>query len=173
MQTANDSAGMNTNSSVWILDDDRSIRWVLEKSLSKNGLATQSFESGGITQPAQSGDTGCHYQRHPDAGHRRTGTAHLYSTNPPELPVIIMTAHSDLESAVASYSRGAFEYLPKPFDIDEAVAMTRRALAHAKDKTEEAAETVETPSTEIIGEAPAMRRCFAPSGVCRIPTSRC
>ena len=82
----------------------------------------------------------------------------------PELPVIIMTAHSDLESAVASYSRGAFEYLPKPFDIDEAVAMTRRALAHAKDKNEEATETVDMPSTEIIGEAPAMQEVFRAIG---------
>ena len=165
MQTANDSVGMNTNSSVWILDDDRSIRWVLEKSLSKNGLATQSFESGGELLNRLSQET-------PDAiisDIRMPGIDGLelltsIQQTHPELPVIIMTAHSDLESAVASYSRGAFEYLPKPFDIDEAVAMTRRALAHAKDKTEEAAETVETPSTEIIGEAPAMQEVFRAIG---------
>ena len=165
MQTANDSAGMNTNSSVWILDDDRSIRWVLEKSLGKNGLATQSFESGGELLNRLSQET-------PDAiisDIRMPGIDGLelltsIQQTHPELPVIIMTAHSDLESAVASYSRGAFEYLPKPFDIDEAVAMTRRALAHAKDKTEEAAETVETPSTEIIGEAPAMQEVFRAIG---------
>ena len=165
MQTANDSVGMNTNSSVWILDDDRSIRWVLEKSLSKNGLATQSFESGGELLNRLSQET-------PDAiisDIRMPGIDGLelltsIQQTHPELPVIIMTAHSDLESAVASYSRGAFEYLPKPFDIDEAVAMTRRALNHAKDKTEEAAETVETPSTEIIGEAPAMQEVFRAVG---------
>ena len=165
MQTANDSAGMNTNSSVWILDDDRSIRWVLEKSLGKNGLATQSFESGGELLNRLSQET-------PDAiisDIRMPGIDGLelltsIQQTHPELPVIIMTAHSDLESAVASYSRGAFEYLPKPFDIDEAVAMTRRALAHAKDKTGEAAEAVETPSTEIIGEAPAMQEVFRAIG---------
>ena len=165
MQTANDYAGMNTNSSVWILDDDRSIRWVLEKSLSKNGLATQSFESGGELLNRLSQET-------PDAiisDIRMPGIDGLelltsIQQSHPELPVIIMTAHSDLESAVASYSRGAFEYLPKPFDIDEAVAMTRRALAHAKDKNEEATETVDMPSTEIIGEAPAMQEVFRAIG---------
>ena len=165
MQTAKKSAEMHTNSSVWILDDDRSIRWVLEKSLGKNGLATQSFESGGELLNRLSHET-------PDAiisDIRMPGIDGLelltsIQQTHPELPVIIMTAHSDLESAVASYSRGAFEYLPKPFDIDEAVAMTRRALAHAKDKNEEATETVDMPSTEIIGEAPAMQEVFRAIG---------
>ena len=165
MQTAKNSAEMHTNSSVWILDDDRSIRWVLEKSLGKNGLATQSFESGGELLNRLSHET-------PDAiisDIRMPGIDGLelltsIQQSHPELPVIIMTAHSDLESAVASYSRGAFEYLPKPFDIDEAVAMTRRALAHAKDKNKEATETVDKPSTEIIGEAPAMQEVFRAIG---------
>ena len=165
MQTANNSAEMHTNSSVWILDDDRSIRWVLEKSLGKNGLATQSFESGGELLNRLSRET-------PDAiisDIRMPGIDGLelltsIQQSHPELPVIIMTAHSDLESAVASYSRGAFEYLPKPFDIDEAVAMTRRALAHAKDKNEEATEAADMPSTEIIGEAPAMQEVFRAIG---------
>ncbi|MBQ86956.1 MAG: nitrogen regulation protein NR(I) [Gammaproteobacteria bacterium] len=156
---------MQTNSSVWILDDDRSIRWVLEKSLGKSGLATQSFESGGELLNRLSQET-------PDAiisDIRMPGIDGLelltsIQQSHPELPVIIMTAHSDLESAVASYSRGAFEYLPKPFDIDEAVAMTRRALAHAKNKNEEATETVDMPSTEIIGEAPAMQEVFRAIG---------
>ena len=165
MQTAKNSAEMQTNSSVWILDDDRSIRWVLEKSLGKSGLATQSFESGGELLNRLSQET-------PDAiisDIRMPGIDGLelltsIQQSHPELPVIIMTAHSDLESAVASYSRGAFEYLPKPFDIDEAVAMTRRALAHAKNKNEEATETVDMPSTEIIGEAPAMQEVFRAIG---------
>ena len=165
MQTAKNSAEMQTNSSVWILDDDRSIRWVLEKSLGKSGLATQSFESGGELLNRLSQET-------PDAiisDIRMPGIDGLelltsIQQSHPELPVIIMTAHSDLESAVASYSRGAFEYLPKPFDIDEAVAMTRRALAHAKNKNEEATENVDMPSTEIIGEAPAMQEVFRAIG---------
>ena len=122
---------MRQNNSVWILDDDRSIRWVLEKSLEKTGLKTESFENGNellqrLTQVS------------PEAiisDIRMPGISGLdllskvHETHP-ELPVIIMTAHSDLDSAVSSYSRGAFEYLPKPFDISEAIAMANRALAH-------------------------------------------
>ncbi|CAN0509791.1 unnamed protein product, partial [Discosporangium mesarthrocarpum] len=82
----------------------------------------------------------------------------------PDLPVIIMTAHSDLESAVASYSRGAFEYLPKPFDIDEAVAMTQRALEHGRDKSLDADIKDNQDTQEIIGEAPAMQEVFRAIG---------
>ncbi len=82
----------------------------------------------------------------------------------PELPVIITTAHSDLESAVASYQRGAFEYLPKPFDIDEVVAITERALAQAREKRGEMTLPEALPDTEIIGEAPAMQEVFRAIG---------
>ena len=165
MQSASEDARLKTNSSVWILDDDRSIRWVLEKSLGKDGLATQSFETGGQLLNRLSQETpGAIISdiRMPGIDGLELLTS-IQQTHP-EIPVIIMTAHSDLESAVASYSRGAFEYLPKPFDIDEAVAMTRRALAHAEDRTDEATEIMETPSTEIIGEAPAMQEVFRAIG---------
>ena len=126
---------MRQNNSVWILDDDRSIRWVLEKSLEKTGLKTESFENGNellqrLTQVS------------PEAiisDIRMPGISGLdllskvHETHP-ELPVIIMTAHYDLDSAVSSYSRGAFEYLPKPFDISEAIAMANRALAHSREQ---------------------------------------
>jgi two-component system nitrogen regulation response regulator GlnG len=82
----------------------------------------------------------------------------------PGLPVIITTAHSDLESAVASYERGAFEYLPKPFDLDEVIAITERALAQAREKRGEAPEQAALPQTEIIGEAPAMQEVFRAIG---------
>ena len=82
----------------------------------------------------------------------------------PSLPVIIMTAHSDLDSAVASYNRGAFEYLPKPFDIEDAVAMTKRAIDHHREKGQTAAETLIDASPEIIGEAPAMQEVFRAIG---------
>jgi two-component system nitrogen regulation response regulator GlnG len=156
---------MSANNSVWILDDDRSIRWVLEKSLSKNGLETTSFETGDDLLKRLSVES-------PDAiisDIRMPGINGLellssIQESHPELPVIIMTAHSDLDSAVASYSRGAFEYLPKPFDVDEAVAMTQRALEHARDKSQampvEKAETTQ----EIIGEAPAMQEVFRAIG---------
>jgi two-component system nitrogen regulation response regulator GlnG len=82
----------------------------------------------------------------------------------PELPVIITTAHSDLDSAVASYQGGAFEYLPKPFDIDEVVTVTKRALAHRRAQQQETAEQETGNPTEIIGEAPAMQEVFRAIG---------
>jgi two-component system nitrogen regulation response regulator GlnG len=82
----------------------------------------------------------------------------------PDLPVIITTAHSDLESAVASYQKGAFEYLPKPFDVDEVIAVTERALTHAREQRGNTAMPEELPFTEIIGEAPAMQEVFRAIG---------
>ena len=156
---------MNSTDSVWILDDDRSIRWVLEKSLGKTGLTTESFENG---------DDLLHRleQELPAAiisDIRMPGISglDLLSTiqeQHPQLPVIIMTAHSDLDSAVSSYSRGAFEYLPKPFDIEDAVAMTKRALEHAREQSEESSEAEIVMSQEIIGEAPAMQEVFRAIG---------
>ena len=82
----------------------------------------------------------------------------------PSLPVIIMTAHSDLDSAVASYSRGAFEYLPKPFDIEDAIAITKRALDHNSDTNRDLTTSVSESHPEIIGEAPAMQEVFRAIG---------
>ncbi|MEC8428845.1 MAG: nitrogen regulation protein NR(I), partial [Pseudomonadota bacterium] len=82
----------------------------------------------------------------------------------PHIPVIIMTAHSDLDSAVSAYQGGAFEYLPKPFDIDEAMAVIKRALAHAQEQQQEAIENAPELDTEIIGEAPAMQEVFRAIG---------
>ena len=150
---------MNSSNSVWILDDDRSIRWVLEKSLGKTGLNTESFENGNDLLHRLE-------QELPDA----ISGLDLLSTlqeQHPQLPVIIMTAHSDLESAVSSYSRGAFEYLPKPFDIEDAIAMTNRALEHVREQNEESGVTGKTElvkSQEIIGEAPAMQEVFRAIG---------
>jgi two-component system nitrogen regulation response regulator GlnG len=156
---------MNPSNSVWILDDDRSIRWVLEKSLGKTGLSTTSFDNGEDLLRRLSKES-------PDAiisDIRMPGIngLELLSTiqeQHPDLPVIIMTAHSDLESAVASYSRGAFEYLPKPFDIDEAVAMTQRALEHGREKAFDAETSNDADNQEIIGEAPAMQEVFRAIG---------
>lgn len=152
---------MNAHNSVWILDDDRSIRWVLEKSLSKTGLNTETFENG---------DDLLHRLAHelPDAiisdirmpGINGLDLLSTIQEKHPELPIIIMTAHSDMDSAVSSYSRGAFEYLPKPFDIEEAVAMTRRALDHTGGQESEATPETEEYNQEIIGEAPAMQEVF-------------
>lgn len=156
---------MSKHNTVWVLDDDKSIRWVLEKSLSRSGLATQSFENG---------DDLLHRleKERPDAiisdirmpginGLDLLSTVHERF---PHLPIIIMTAHSDLDSAVSSYSRGAFEYLPKPFDIEEAVAMTQRALEHAREQHLELPTPILENSKEIIGEAPAMQEVFRAIG---------
>lgn len=82
----------------------------------------------------------------------------------PRLPVIVMTAHSDLDSAVASYQGGAFEYLPKPFDVDEAVSLVKRASLHAREQQSQAAPAVQPHTPEIIGEAPAMQEVFRAIG---------
>ena len=156
---------MSTHNSVWILDDDRSIRWVLEKSLGKTGMNTVSFENGNDLLHRlehESPDAIISDIRMPSISGLDLLTT--IKEQYPELPVIIMTAHSDLDSAVSSYSRGAFEYLPKPFDIDEAVAMTQRALDHAREHDiEDTAETIEK-NQEIIGEAPAMQGVFRAIG---------
>ena len=157
---------MSTANTVWIVDDDRSIRWVLEKALNQAGIATKTFENGESIIRSLTEDA-------PDAiisDIRMPGMDGLellgkINESHPELPVIITTAHSDLDSAVASYQGGAFEYLPKPFDIDDAVAMTERALVHAKEIIAEKQAPKEAfGSTEIIGEAPAMQELFRAIG---------
>ncbi len=118
---------------VWIIDDDKSMRWVLEKALNQAGFTTTTFSSGEEALAALS-------SRQPNVmitDIRMQGMdglallAMVHKRYPPHLPVIVMTAHSDLDSAVKSYQSGAFEYLPKPFDLDDAVALVRRALAHS------------------------------------------
>jgi two-component system nitrogen regulation response regulator GlnG len=150
---------------VWIIDDDRSIRWVLEKSLNQAGIQTSCFDSADRAMQQLRTQT-------PEAAIcdiRMPGTGGLQFLDflhreHPSLPVIIMTAHSDLDSAVAAYQGGAFEYLPKPFDVDEALAVTQRALAHAKERR--LGSTPDEPDIggEIIGEAPAMQEVFRAIG---------
>ncbi|MCK0509493.1 nitrogen regulation protein NR(I) [Aromatoleum anaerobium] len=153
---------MNT---VWIVDDDRSIRWVIEKALSRENISYRSFASASealtaletapeppkvlvsdIRMPGESG----------------LGLLQRAKTLYPQLPVIIMTAYSDLESAVSAFQGGAFEYLPKPFDVDQAVALVQRAIAqnaHQQGAQEEA-----TVAPEILGQAPSMQEVFRAIG---------
>ena len=156
---------MSRSETVWIVDDDRSIRWVLEKALQQEGMSTQSFDSADSVMSRLA-------RQQPDviiSDIRMPGASGLdllaqLREQFPRLPVIIMTAHSDLESAVASYQGGAFEYLPKPFDVDEAVSLVKRAAQHAQEQLAQAvpAELARTP--EIIGEAPAMQEVFRAIG---------
>ncbi len=158
---------MSKPDNVWIIDDDKSIRWVVEKALQKAGIITRSFASGKELLVALQGDL-------PDAlitDIRMPGMDGLelldkVQHSHPNLPVIVMTAHSDLESAVSAFHGGAFEYLPKPFDIKEVVNLAQRACIHGRqqqDDAHRAAATIE-PTPEIIGEAPAMQEVFRAIG---------
>ena len=148
---------------VWIVDDDRSIRWVIEKALSREGIAFNSFSSAQDALDALSGDS-------PEvlvSDIRMPGLSGLELLNAvkqrhPAVPVIVMTAYSDLDSAVAAFQGGAYEYLPKPFDVDQAVELIRRALDESRRETQ-AAETVLEPK-EILGQAPAMQEVFRAIG---------
>jgi len=160
---------MSDSVQVWVVDDDRSIRWVLEKALQKAAIGVRCFSGAESFFRALE-------QEQPDAvltDVRMPGMDGLVllerlQAASPDLPVIIMTAHSDLESAVSAYHGGAFEYLPKPFDLDEAVDLIRRACSHGKRRhkahREGVPETQPEPVPEIIGEAPAMQEVFRAVG---------
>lgn len=149
---------------IWVIDDDRSIRWVLEKALKQASMTVCSFESADAAQSMLR-------REQPDviiSDVRMPGTDGFtlldqVGRSHPDIPVIIMTAHSDLESAVSAYQGGAFEYLPKPFDVDEAVELVRRAVAHRREQFVEIKED-DTPAPEIIGEAPSMQEVFRAIG---------
>jgi two-component system nitrogen regulation response regulator GlnG len=151
---------------IWIVDDDSSIRWVLEKAFNKASISAASFDNANnllqalehaqpeviisdIRMPEMDGMT----------------LLNQISLDHPNIPVIIMTAHSDLDSAVNAYQGGAFEYLPKPFDIDDAITLSKRALTHAREQN---AKNVQKESSAlsvgIIGEAPAMQEVFRAIG---------
>ncbi|MEH6649559.1 MAG: nitrogen regulation protein NR(I) [Motiliproteus sp.] len=156
---------MKSSANVWIVDDDRSIRWVLEKALEQDGIESRVFESGDQALRALE-------HKQPDAlvsDIRMPGINGLELLKTiqeayPDLPVIIMTAHSDLDSAVASYQGGAFEYLPKPFDVDDAVTLVKRAVLHSQEQRASATEEEVEGDTEIIGAAPAMQEVFRAIG---------
>ena len=148
---------------VWIIDDDRSIRWVLEKALARENIEYKSFASADdaereldldapqvvisdIRMPGKSG----------------LELLHVLREKNPNLPVIIMTAYSDLESAVSAFQGGAFEYLPKPFDVNHAVALIRRALEQSSRRGAQAGEAMPVP--EILGQAPSMQEVFRAIG---------
>jgi len=148
---------------VWLVDDDASIRWVLERALRNDGMAPRAFDAAEPALDALRRDA-------PDVlitDIRMPGASGLELLRRirdarPELPVIVMTAHSDLGSAVSAYEGGAFEYLPKPFDIDQAVALVRRAASGALGGGSDAGATPRMP--ELLGKAPAMQQVFRAIG---------
>jgi two-component system nitrogen regulation response regulator GlnG len=148
---------------VWLVDDDASIRWVLERALKNAGMAPRLFDAAEsalntllketpdvlVTDIRMAGKSGLELLRNVHEQH-------------PHLPVIVMTAHSDLDSAVASYESGAFEYLPKPFDVDHAVELVRRA-AQAGVRNGDA-KPQPAQMSELLGRAPAMQQVFRAIG---------
>ncbi|HEX7605083.1 MAG TPA: nitrogen regulation protein NR(I) [Usitatibacter sp.] len=148
---------------VWIIDDDRSIRWVFEKALEREGIPHRTFSAAQdaidklseetpqvvVSDIRMPGITGLEFMQQLKA-------------KLPSTPVIIMTAYSDLESAVAAFQGGAFEYLPKPFDVDHAVELVRRALDESRRQVQPPPEDAEAP--EILGQAPAMQEVFRAIG---------
>ncbi|MGA8054754.1 MAG: nitrogen regulation protein NR(I), partial [Burkholderiales bacterium] len=148
---------------VWVVDDDRSIRWVFEKALAREGIPFRTFGLAADALQALKADS-------PQvlvSDIRMPGTSGLellqtVKAQHPNLPVIIMTAYSDLESAVAAFQGGAFEYLPKPFDVDQAVELIRRALDESM--REEGGEEAPATSPEILGQAPSMQEVFRAIG---------
>nr|VFJ58456.1 MAG: nitrogen metabolism transcriptional regulator, NtrC, Fis family [Candidatus Kentron sp. FW] len=152
---------------VWVIDDDRSIRWVLERALGRAGIGVSCFESAqGILERLADGPPNVIVADIRMPGLDGLELLTMVSAAYPEIPVIIMTAYSDLESTVAAYREGAFEYLPKPFDVDEAVELVERAIDYSAAEAREVADASGTasPESEIIGSAPSMQEVFRAIG---------
>jgi len=146
---------------IWVVDDDESIRWVLERGLSENGIQVETFDSANkVIKKLETENPSLILTDIKMPGKSGIDLLDEVKELRPEIPIIIMTAHSDLQSAVESYEHGAWEYLPKPFDIEEAVSMVQRATT--KDSAE--IEDTNESEAEIIGEAPAMQEVFRAIG---------
>lgn len=149
---------------IWVIDDDPSIRWVLERALKQAEFDVASFEAASPALSALERETPVAVIsdiRMPGMDGLRL--LERLRDRHPDLPVIITTAHSDLESAVQAYRGGAFEYLPKPFDVDEAVELARKAYRTQSEANRPSPRTVEH-STELIGEAASMQEVFRAIG---------
>lgn len=149
------------NRHIWIVDDDESIRWVLERGLSEKGMDVKTFDSASkVIKKLETENPQLILTDIKMPGKSGIDLLDEVKELRPEIPIIIMTAHSDLESAVESYEHGAWEYLPKPFDIEEAVSMVQRAISvEGKEKEE-----ISDSKAEIVGEAPAMQEVFRAIG---------
>src|SRR5688500_2079070 len=148
---------------VWIIDDDRSIRWVFEKALLRENIAFRTFASAQDALVAFERDTPqvvVSDIRMP--GESGLQLLQMTKERHPDLPVIIMTAYSDLESSVTAFQGGAYEYLPKPFDVDHAVELIRRAMQESARKEATVEEVAATP--EILGQASSMQEVFRAIG---------
>jgi len=148
---------------VWLVDDDASIRWVLERALKGGGMLPRIFESAEPALEALRSDA-------PDVlltdirmpGQSGLDLLRRIHATRPQLPIIVMTAHADLGNAVSAYEGGAFEYLPKPFDIDQVVDLVRRAAQSVQRPAAGAGD--DSGPTELLGKAPAMQQVFRAIG---------
>ena len=147
---------------VWIVDDDSSIRWVLEKALTNAHFNCITFSSGQevidalVTNPQKPAVLISDIKM---PGLDGFTLLHHVKEQYPDLPIIIMTAHSDLDAAVNAYQRGAYDYIPKPFDVDEVIQLVERAILQTQSK-KNSSNTTAKASTGIIGEAPSMQEVF-------------
>lgn len=158
---------MNASQAIaWIVDDDRSIRWVLQKALESVGITVVAFETADAVlaklSHAEEGEPDVLVSDIRMPGIDGLALLANIKDHYPDLPVIIMTAYSDLDSAVSVYEGGAFEYLPKPFDVDEAVELVQRAIVHRREQSQPTEEV--NFGADIIGEAPAMQEVFRAIG---------
>jgi len=157
---------MNSSQDVWIVDDDRAIRWVLERALSKEQVTTRSFETADdalkildvekpsvvITDVRMPGESGL-------------SLLASLRENFPKVPVIVMTAYGDLDHAVAAFQGGAFEYMPKPFDVDDVISIVRRAIRKAReDSVSQAFNDADSKVSGIIGSSPEIQEVFRTIG---------
>ncbi len=150
---------------VWIVDDDKSIRWVLEKALQKTDIDIQSFSSpDGVLKKIRHEEPDVIISDIRMPGMDGISLLDKIKQHSPDIPVIIMTAYSDLNRAVSAFQGGAFEYLSKPFDVDEVVSLVKRALIHKHKNSVAPVTEVISESTSIIGSAPAMQEVFKAIG---------
>ena len=156
---------MNNKGLIWIVDDDKSIRWVLEKALEKAGFQVESFaDAHAVVQALELDEPDVLISDIRMPGMDGIELLTHIREHSPDLPVIIITAHSDLDSAVSAYDQGAFEYLPKPFDLQEAVEQVERACKSRDKKPAEVTQLNHQSAPDIIGEAPAMQEVFRAIG---------
>lgn len=156
---------MSEHKEVWIVDDDRSIRWVLEKALAREDLNTRSFDNPRdvlTSLERENPDLIISDIRMPEGDGLKM--METIKARRPDIPVIIMTAYSDLDRAVSAFRGGAFEYLSKPFDVDEIVSLVERAIRKQEIPATSSDGDVGTVIPEIIGSAPAMQEVFRAIG---------
>ena len=150
---------------VWVVDDDQSVRWVLEKALRQENIKTRTFERAEhLLEAIEHAEPDVLLTDVRMPGIDGIALMDRLGRSNPALPIIVMTAYSDLDSAVAAYQGGAFEYLPKPFDIDEALRLVRKAARRNGVAASGRSVPSERELPTLIGKAPAMQEVFRSIG---------